>query len=814
MKAPLPVEAALPALVEALAAHPRVLLEAPPGSGKTTRIPPALLTAPWLAGRKILMLEPRRLAARAAAERMAAERGERVGETVGYRVRFEARVSATTRIEILTEALLTRRIQDDPALEGVGLVIFDEFHERHLHGDLGLALALEVQQSLRPELRLLLMSATLAGERLARFLGAARVRAEAAPHPLSLRWRPPPRGDWLRALPGAVEEALEAGGDVLVFLPGRREIEAASRLLSHRLAGRGLLFLPLHGELSLEQQARVLAPSGGERRVILATNLAESSLTVPGVRAVVDTGLAREPRFDPHSGLSRLVTVRVSEASAAQRAGRAAREGPGLTIRLWPREEGLDPEIRPEILHADLSGLALELAAWSSASLSFLDPPSPGHLAQARELLMGLGALDPEGRITARGRAMLATGLAPRLAAIALAARSLAEKALAAELIALLEGPDPLVGEARREPDLRLRLAALRSAPPAAADVHPQRLAQLREAAARWRDRLRAKTAAGGEEDLAALLTAGHPDRIARADPSRPERYQLASGLRALIPEDSRLRGERWLLALALEGEAAEARIRLALPLGEAEALKPELLREERRHECRAGVLVSERLRWLGRLLLERHPLPVEPSAAGAAALLNWVRTQGLGALPLSARSRTLLRRLELLARHDPALPAIPNQDSLLAAAEAWLLPLLAQVTSVAALDPVQLELALFDALPGALQSALKRQVPEKIRLPSGRFRPIHYPEEGEPYLALRLQEAFGLSEAPRILRGRLPLALHLLSPAGRPLQITRDLARFWREHYPALRRQLKARYPKHPWPEDPLAPPALERPG
>ncbi|GIX32506.1 MAG: ATP-dependent helicase HrpB [Lysobacterales bacterium] len=810
MNEALPIEPILPALAEALARNQRVLLEAPPGSGKTTRVPPRLLAAPWLAGQNILMLEPRRLAARAAAERMAAERGEAVGSTIGYRVRFEARVSARTRIEVLTEALLTRRIQDDPTLSGVGLLIFDEFHERHLHSDLGLALALEVQESLRPDLRILIMSATLGGERLERLLKASRVSGGQSPHPLTIRWAPPPRGDWLRALPQAVEEALSAGGDVLVFLPGRREIEAAGRLLSQRLPRPGVSCLSLHGELSLAEQARVLARSGDARRVILATNIAESSLTVPGVRAVVDTGLAREPRFDPASGLSRLVTVRISEASAAQRAGRAAREGPGLAIRLWSREERLEPEIRPEILHAELSALALELAAWGDERLPFLDPPPRAHLQAARELLLALGALGDDGRITGRGKAMLATGLPPRLAAIALAAQSPAQKALAAKLIALLEGPDPLTGERRRDPDLRLRIEALDHSARDAGDVHPGRLALLRQSLAQWRQRLGAEGDAPDHEDAAALLAAGFLDRIARADRERPERYQLASGLRAEIPRECRLYGHRWLLALALEGEAGQARIRLALPLAEEEALAfaQALLREEIRCGCREGRLSGERLRSLGALLLERHSLPVGPSREGALALLSWVRSEGLRALPLSERARSLIARSRLLARRRPELAALPDEQALLARADEWLLPLLHEVTSLAELDPGRLEAALLAAMPHSARSELDRLLPERIRLPSGRFATVRYPEEQEPYLAVRIQELFGLSETPRILDGAQPLALHLLSPAGRPLQITRDLGGFWREHYPALRRQLKARYPKHAWPEDPLAPP------
>ncbi len=812
MRAPLPIDACLPALAAALAEQPRVLLEAPPGSGKTTRVPPALLGEPWLREQRILMLEPRRLAARAACERIASELGQPVGGLVGYRVRFESRVSAATRIEVLTEGLLTRRLQDDPALSGVGLLIFDEFHERHLSSDLGLALALEVQQSLRPDLRLLVMSATLPAERLAAFLGAVRVRGEGASHAVEIRWRPPRQGDWLRALPEAVREALAAGGDVLVFLPGRREIEAAERILAQRLPPPRPRLVKLHGELTLTEQAEVLSPSGAGARIVLATNIAESSLTVPGVRAVVDTGLCREPRFDPESRLSRLVTIRISEASAQQRAGRAGREGPGLCIRLWPREQRLDPEIRPEIRHAELTGLALELAAWGSPALPFLDPPPAAHIAPALEDLRALGALDEHGRMTASGRRMLASGLPPRLAAIALAAEDDIDRALAADLVALLEsGLEPLTGEARREADLIPRLAVLAAfrrgeLPP---DVHRERLRLLAERARRWQQRLRG--AASGvrpeRERLVRLAAAGFRDRIARVDALRAERFQLVSGLRAEIPATSRLLGERWLIAVALEGEAAQARIRLALPLSEGEALAliaP--LREERVElGCERGALAAARAIFAGRLLLERQPRPVQASREGARMLLRWIAGAGLTVLPGHERVERLLRRLALLSRHRPELGPPPDERALLDSAEKWLLPLLEPITAVAELEGEAVLRALEQHLPAPVVSALERDLPERLRLPSGKTRPIDYPEDGEPFLEARIQEFFGLTETPRLLGGRLPLTLHLLSPAGRPLQITRDLASFWREAYPALRRTMKARYPKHAWPEDPL---------
>ncbi|HEY0231865.1 MAG TPA: ATP-dependent helicase HrpB, partial [Dokdonella sp.] len=469
-----PITALLPDLRAALDAHPRLILEAPPGAGKTTQVPPALLDASWLRGRKILLLEPRRIAARAAAEFMASQRGESVGATIGYRIRFESKVSAATRIEVVTEGILTRMIQDDPELAGVGAILFDEFHERHLHGDLGAALALDVQANLRPELRLVIMSATLDGERIARWFDAPQRISEGRSFPVRIAHPParaneawPERG-WPFHLRRAVEQALaENAGDVLVFLPGRREIEQTRAALSSQLPAAGtdaVSLVALHGELSLAEQHAALAPAApGMRRIVLATNVAESSLTLPGVRAVVDSGLAREPRFDPNSGFTRLDTVTISQASADQRAGRAGRLGPGACYRLWPQSRRLDAARTPEIAQVELSQLALELAAWGSDALRWLDPPPGGALAQARDLLRALGALDDAGRITAEGRAMLALGAQPRLAAAVLRTSSQAERRLACDLAALIEARNPLRGESARSDDFRLRSAALQA---------------------------------------------------------------------------------------------------------------------------------------------------------------------------------------------------------------------------------------------------------------------------------------------------------------------------------------------------------------
>jgi ATP-dependent helicase HrpB len=838
VSANLPVDAALPALKRALADGTRAVLEAPPGAGKTTRVPPALLDEAWLGGRRILMLEPRRIAARAAASFMASHYGETVGETVGYRVRFEARVGPRTRIEVVTEGILARMLQDDPALEGVGLVIFDEFHERHLASDLGLALALDAQQVLRPDLRILVMSATLEGERLAAWLAGERIVSEGRSFPVAVRWRPGTGDEPLsRAVLRGVREALADGeGDVLVFLPGRREIEQAARVLSAHLASDGAVpraasLAMLHGEMDLaEQAALLLPPRPGERRVILATNVAESSLTLPGVRTVVDSGLAREPRFDPSSGFTRLETVRISGPSATQRAGRAGRLGPGLCLRLWPESQRLDPAPRAEILQAELSGLALEMAAWGSAELRFPDPPPPGALAQARDLLGALAALDGDHRITPLGRRILALGAQPRLGAMLAAAASErggsgssrdrrtaagaadASTALACDLAALLEARDPMRGAARFSDDLRLRwqaLAALRARRPLP-DASPAALAAIDQAARGWRRRLGAGDPPGDVHShaLGDLLIHAFPDRIARADPERPLAFQLANGRRARLADDSALRGEPWLVVAELKPEPGEARILRAAPFDPAllESHWPQRFTRARSTRFNAATRALESFdeQRFDRLLLARRALPVQAGADAAAALLEGVRTLGLDVLPWGEAAKALCARVALLREHCPEL-GLPDlsEAALLATLEDWLAPWLQSLTRLDALAASDLHEALRGRLDHAQRQVLEREAPPRIRVPSGMERAIDYGEQG-PVLAVKLQELFGLTETPAIARGRVPLTLHLLSPAGRPLQVTRDLRSFWQNTYPEVRREMKGRYPKHPWPEDP----------
>ncbi|HEV2540871.1 MAG TPA: ATP-dependent helicase HrpB [Frateuria sp.] len=845
-QADFPITPLLAELRASLDAHPRLVLEAPPGAGKTTQVPPALLDAPWLAGRRIVMLEPRRIAARAAAQFMAAQRGEEIGQTVGYRIRFESKVSAATRIEVVTEGILTRLIQDDPELEGIGAILFDEFHERHLAGDLGLALALEVQAGLRPDLRLLVMSATLDGERIARWLDAPRLSSPGRSFPVRIE-HPPSRAQETpeHQLARVVRLALEENeGDVLVFLPGRREIGRAQALLDKALpasigkdavgaadrasppapgsGGFELEIVALHGELSLaEQQAALASAEPGTRRVVLATNVAESSVTLPGIRAVVDSGLAREPRFDPNSGFSRLETVAISQASADQRAGRAGRVAEGTAYRLWPQSRRLEAARTPEIAQAELSGLALELAAWGVAGdegLRWLDPPPPGALAQARELLASLGALDASGRITPLGRRMLELGAAPRLAAAAL--RAPAElHPLAADLLALVEARTPLRGEQARSDDFRARVVALhawrdrRAAAPsssARAGVDHGALAAIEQAAKGWRRRLDTRTPASGVPDSHAvgdLLLHAWPDRIARQDAANPRRYTLANGRGAVLHEATALLGEPWLVVLDLKREARDSLILAAAPFDprRLEQELPQRFQRERTlgwNEARGAVEAFEERRF-GAIVLERRSVPVQPGDA-LPALLAAVRSRGLDALPWSEAARRLRARMQALAGWMPEL-GLPDvsEPALLATLEDWLAPYLAGKRKLDALGSDELSQALAAQLDYEQRRQLDAQAPESLTVPSGQTRKLDY-ADGPPVLAVKLQELFGLADTPRVAGGRVPVTLHLLSPAGRPIQVTQDLKGFWERTYPEVKKELKGRYPRHPWPDDP----------
>jgi ATP-dependent helicase HrpB len=812
----LPISPLLPTLVGTLGSHTRLVLEAPPGAGKTTQVPLALLDAPWLAGQRVLMLEPRRIAARAAASYMAEQLGEAPGQTVGWRIRGDSRVSAATRIEVVTEAILTRMLQDDPALDGVGAVLFDEFHERNLHADLGLALALDAQANLRDDLRIVVMSATLDGERLAGFLDAPRLTAEGRAYPVDVHYLPPgPHDDALSIQRRAVERALAAtDGDVLVFLPGKREIEKLSRALDDVAATRGIAVLPLHGELDLTDQRAVLAPPPpGTRRVVLATNVAESSVTLPAVRAVVDAGLAREPRYDPVSGFSRLATVAIAQPSAVQRAGRAGRVAPGQCWRLWPESQRLDRSLRAEILQVELSTLALELAAWGSSDLRFVDPPPPGPLAEARERLTAIGALDAAGRITAHGRAVLRLGTHPRFAHMILAAPA-PLRALACDLAALIEARDPLRGPARLQDDLDTRVTALarwRADRRVGADVDRGAIVQIDQQAAELRRRAGAAPARGVHDpyDTGALLALAYPDRVARQDPADPRRYTLANGRGARLRDNSQLVGAPWLVVSDLHVDPRETWIGRAAAVDEAHLRDTDAARFVRRTErsfnsdTRAVEAVA--VDSYAGITLGRQRLPTPRDAETTAMLLAGIRALGIDALPWSegltvwrARARCLRDWLP-----DEGLPDC-GDTALLASLEEWLAPWLEGKTRLSELDAGTLAEALRAPWSHAQRRLVDAEAPAALAVPSGRELRLEYSVGAPPVLAVKLQELFGLADTPRIARGRVPVTLHLLSPAQRPIQVTQDLKSFWARTYPEVKKELKGRYPRHPWPDDP----------
>ena len=814
-----PITALLPDILRTLDSRARLVLEAPPGAGKTTQVPLALLSAGWRDGGKILMLEPRRVAARAAAGFMAAQLGEAVGGTVGYRIRFEKKISSATRIEVLTEGILTRMIQDDPTLDGIAAIIFDEFHERHLSGDLSLALALDVQAQLRPELRLVVMSATLDGEKLAAWMDAPRLSSAGRSYPVQISHYPARRDEALAfQLKRCVEDALlKHPGDVLVFLPGQREISEAERNLGG-LAQRNdapLRIIALHGDLPVERQSEALLPDPhGHRRVVLATNVAESSVTLPGVRVVIDAGLAREPRFDPNSGFSRLETVAISQASADQRAGRAGRVAEGFCYRLWPQSQRLDAARTPEIAQSELSPLRLELAAWGASQLRFLDPPPTGAMAAAQELLQRLGALDSDLRITGLGKQMLALGTHPRLAAMLLAAADGEERALACDLAALLEARDPLKGY--RGDDWAARRQALAGfrAGRAPAAANRSALAAIDQASQQWRRRLRCESkppASAPAHGLGDLLLHAFPERIGRQHPGDPRRYQLANGRMARIFDDSALFGEPWIVASELRFDARDSLVQRGAPLDQARLQQdfPERFveRDFVHWDPLARALQARREIRFDKIILESKPAGRVDPALAAEALSEAVAELGLDALPWTDGLRQWLERVRCLRAWMPELELPDLADAaLLATRQHWLQPALRGKTRLDALSEQELGDALKSQLEWSQRSKLDALAPRTISVPSGMERNISYQHGHAPVLAVKLQELFGLADTPRICDGRVPLTLHLLSPGGKPLQVTQDLKGFWDRTYPEVKKEMKGRYPRHPWPDDPWA--------
>jgi|SRR5580658_986096 ATP-dependent helicase HrpB len=804
----LPIAAALPELLRVLAVGANAVLQAPPGAGKTTAVPPALLDACWLRGRKILMLEPRRLAVRAAARRMAALRGEAPGETIGYRIRLESRVGPHTRIEIVTDGIFTRMIQDDPSLEGVGAVLFDEFHERRLDSDLGLALALDAQAALRPDLRLVAMSATLDAGPLAALMAADIVTCSGRAWPVELRHLPQPAPDRLVAgVTDAVLQALSEPGGILVFLPGGGEIRRVERALAERALPDGTDVLPLFGDLDAAAQERALAPARpGRRKIVLATSIAETSLTIDGVRQIVDAGLARSSRFDPRTGLTRLETQRVSRAGADQRAGRAGRVEPGLCWRLWPEaaHKALAARPEPEIATADLAALALELAEWGTgdpASLRLLDPPSPAGFAAARLLLQSLGALDADGAITLHGRRMAALGLAPRLAHMVLASAARGDGVLACAIAAIVSERD-LAG---RDADLRTRLELVERPGGNQAARHVGEIARrlARQARIAWEPVAPARAGA--------VLALAYPDRIGQRR-GEAGRFRLSGGQGAILPESDPLGAAPFLVAADLDGRVPDSLIRLAAPITaeELELALPDRITvaEEIWFEPATRSVQARRRRRLGALILSDLPLAALPPERVAAALLGFIAESGLGVLPWTPAAEALRRRVDFLARLDGAEAGWPATDDAGLAAELdrWLGPAVMGKSRLADLAGLDLASLLAARLDRAQQRDLDRRAPTHLTVPSGSRIAIDYGAGEAPILSVKLQELFGLAETPRIADGRVRLVLELLSPARRPIQVTSDLAGFWAGSYRAVRADLRGRYPRHPWPEDPLA--------
>ncbi len=805
----LPIEDVLPEITAALGAGPSAVLVAPPGAGKTTRVPLALLDAPWLAGRKILVLEPRRLAARAAAERMAFLLGEKVGDCVGLRARLDTRVGPRTRIEVVTEGVFTRLILADPELSGIGAVLFDEFHERSLDADLGLALALDARAGLREDLRILVMSATLDGARVAELLGdgASVITSEGRAFPVETRYLGQGAGARIEErVADAVQSALASeAGSILAFLPGQGEIARTAERLNERPLPPDVDVVQLFGALDNRTQARAIEPAPpGKRKVVLATSIAETSITIDGVRVVVDSGLERVPRYEPDVGITRLETQRVSRASADQRRGRAGRTEPGVCLRLWgePQTAGLLPFRAPEIRAADLSGLLLDCAAWGVTdpmALSWLDPPPVGALAAAREELVTIGALDAVGMLTDAGKQLRRLPLPPRLARMIVDAAKIGETARAAQIAAVLVERG-LGGNAT---DLDQRLSAL-------SRDRARRASDMRALARNWAKEAESNVSAttSGSSSTAALLALAYPDRLAMAR-GAPGQYLLANGRAAALDAADPLALAPFLVVAEVAGSAARARILLAAATDEAEiraiAADRIELTEASEFEPAIAAVRTRRTERLGAITLRSEPRPTKSGPEVAVLLARGIAELGIDRLPWSRAQQQLRARVAFVcdAGANAGWPDL-SDTALAATAEDWLAPFLGNATSLAGIDADVLGTALDALVPWNARQRLDELAPTHFTAPTGNRHAIDYEGEGAPALAIRVQELFGLTTHPAIADGRLSLTLHLLSPAHRPIQITRDLPGFWAGSWADVRADMRGRYPKHPWPEDP----------
>jgi ATP-dependent helicase HrpB len=812
---PLPIDAVLDELARTLANNNAAVLVAPPGAGKTTRVPLALLDQPWVKAKKIIVLEPRRIAARASAERMAKTLGERVGETVGYRVRFGSKVSRATRIEVVTEGIFSRQILDDPELTGVAAVLFDEFHERSLDADLGLALARDAQTGLREDLRILVMSATLDGARVAKLLGQAPViSSEGRAFAVETRYLGRKADAPLeRQMADAIASSLRADpGSVLAFLPGAAEIRRTQNFLSERVHDAGIEIVPLFGALDASAQDRAIAPPPkGCRKVVLATSIAETSLTIDGVRIVVDCGLSRVPRYEPDIGLTRLETVRASRAAVDQRRGRAGRTEPGICYRLWdePQTASLAAYTQPEILSADLSSLVLDLAQWGvadPATLAFLDSPPAPALKEAKSLLTELGALDGDGRITAEGKSLRSLALPPRLARMIVDSHRLGAGEEAAEIAAVLTerglGGDSV--------DLDHRLDQFRR-------DRSQRTVGARAMAQRWASQVAStegQPKASISPSTGVMLALAFPDRVARNRGNGS--FVLANGRGAAVEQTSALARTPYIAVAELTGTAAQGRILLAAPITQAEIELRFADQIENADEISFDrdtlALRARRKKTLHAITLSEAPMALSPSAETAPILADGLIAAGLDKLPWSKAAKQWRDRVMFLRKAEGESWPDLSDDALVAGAADWLVPVLYDKLSLKNVSAGDLSEALSTLLPWELRSRLEREAPTHFEAPTGTQLAIDYEAEQGPTIAVRLQELFGLNSHPAIAGGAVPLVLELLSPAHRPVQVTRDLPGFWRGSYAAVRSDLRGRYPRHPWPEDPANAPPTRR--
>ncbi|MGJ5175584.1 ATP-dependent helicase HrpB [Bradyrhizobium oligotrophicum] len=803
---PLPIDAVLDELSGTLERSNTAVLVAPPGAGKTTRVPLALRDASWVGTRKIIVLEPRRIAARASAERMAKSLGERAGDTVGYRVRFGSKISRATRIEVVTEGIFTRQILDDPELTGVAAVLFDEFHERSLDADLGLALARDAQQGLREDLRILVMSATLDGARVAKLLGDAPVvESEGRAYPVETRYvGRKPDAPVERQMAETIASALRTdAGSVLAFLPGAAEIRRTQTMLAERVHDAAIEIVPLFGALDAAVQDRAISPAPkGSRKVVLATSIAETSLTIEGVRIVVDSGLARVPRYEPDIGLTRLETVRASRAAVDQRRGRAGRTEPGVCYRLWdePQTASLAAYTQPEILSADLSSLVLDLAQWGvsdPAGLSFLDPPPLPAWKEARDLLHELGALDSDGRLTDEGRRLRALALPPRLARMIVDAADHGAAAQAADIAAILTerglGGDSV--------DLEVRLDQFRR-------DRSQRAQSARDMARRWAQQVGASSSPQGGAELTTglMLAFAFPDRVARNRGNGS--FVLANGRGAAVEQTSSLARVPYIAVGELTGTAASGRILLAAPLAIDDIERHFAAHIEARDEVsfdpNAMALRARRRRKLHAITMADAPVALTPTEETARIFADGICAAGLDRLPWSKAAKQWRDRVTFLRKAEGDGWPDLSDAGLAERREDWLVPLLADKTSLKEVSPGDVSDAVMALLPWDLRARLDREAPTHFEAPTGTMLAIDYEAEQGPTIAVRLQELFGLNVHPSIARGAVPLVLELLSPAQRPVQVTRDLPGFWRGSYAAVRTDLRGRYPRHPWPEDP----------